>query len=540
MRKRLLYALAFCAVAALAAAVLSGQSPRARDFAEATPVDRPPHIHPDYAGCMIPPNIAPLNFLVEEPGARYHVRISSKRGEGVEISSGASSIVIPQEPWKKLLAENRGEELRFDVCVMPQGGQWRRFEAISNTIAREEIDGYLVYRLIYPLYNSYLDMSIRQRNLQDYDESVLLDNDDFRGTHCMNCHTFLNNKGDSMILQVRGPTGGMLIEREGRLTKVDPRTKLNPSQVGFASWHPSGRVIAYSSNNVRQLFHSARTEVRDGVDLNSYLALFWVDTNTVTSSSKIALPDQLETWPTWTPDGRCLYFCRAPRLWPIPPKNALSQNNVNVDYDLVRTVKYDLMRIGFDIETGTWGEVETVLSSKDTGLSITEPRISPDGRFLVFCMSDYSTYPTWQPSSDLYLMDLKSGRYGRMECNSDQAETWHCWSSNSRWLVFSSKRGNGLLNRAYFSYIDDHGKAHKPFVLPQKDPAFYDSCIHLYQLPELISGPVPVSEQQFARAVSSPGAVKSESAAASATLPVIPDAPSSPWTPAEQQSQISH
>jgi len=137
-------------------------------------------------------------------------------------------------------------------------------------------------------------------------------------------------------------------------------------------------------------------------------------------------------------------------------------------------------------------------------------------------------------------MDLKSGRYGRMECNSDQAETWHCWSSNSRWLVFSSKRGNGLLNRAYFSYIDDHGKAHKPFVLPQKDPAFYDSCIHLYQLPELISGPVPVSEQQFARAVSSPGAVKSESAAASATLPVIPDAPSSPWTPAEQQSQISH
>ncbi len=170
-------------------------------------------------------------------------------------------------------------------------------------------------------------------------------------------------------------------------------------------------------------------------------------------------------------------------------------------------VKYDLMRIGFDVETGAWGEVETVLSSKDTGLSITQPRFSPDGRFLVFCMSDYSTFPTFQPSSDLYLMDLKTGRYGRMECNSDRAESWHCWSSNSRWLVFSSKRGNGLLNRPYFSYIDEDGKAHKPFVMPQKDPAFYDSFLKLYQLPELVTGPVRPGEQEFARAVSAQAAV---------------------------------
>ena len=123
---------------------------------------------------------------------------------------------------------------------------------------------------------------------------------------------------------------------------------------------------------------------------------------------------------------------RAPKSWAasekIPPAN-------------YEKIKYDLMRMGFDVETGAWGEAETVLSSKDTGLSITLPRFSPDGRFLVFCMSDYSTFPTFQPSSDLYLMDLKTGRYGRMECNSDQAESWHCWSSNSRWLVFSSKRG---------------------------------------------------------------------------------------------------
>ncbi|MGD1001708.1 MAG: cytochrome C biosynthesis protein [Candidatus Brocadiia bacterium] len=404
------------------------------------------------------------------------------------------------------------------MCAMPQGGRWQRFESISNTIAKEEIDGYLVYRLIPPLYNNYSEMSICQRNLQDYDESVLLDNNDFGVSHCMNCHTFLNNKSDSMLLQVRGPNQGMLLERKGVLTKVDMRTKSNSAPGGFASWHPSGRVVAFSVNKVRQFFHHARTEVRDGIDMGSYLELFWVDTNTVTSNPKIAQPGQLETWPAWSSDGRYLYFCQAPRPWTdfdqVPPPN----------YD---KVKYDLMRIGFDVETGAWGEVETVLSSKDTGLSISLPRFSPDGRFLVFCMSDYSTFPTFQPSSDLYLMDLKTGRYGRMECNSDQAESWHCWSSNSRWLVFTSKRGNGLFGRPYFSYIDENGKAQKPFILPQRNPAFYDSFAKLYQLPELIIEPVPVSEQEFARAILAPGALTSQLAVTSAT----PKAETGPTVP---------
>jgi hypothetical protein len=534
MRKRLLYALAFCAVAALAAgAILSGCAPSARDIADATPVNRLPHIRPDYAGCVIPPNIAPLNFLVEEPGAEYHVRVSSKRGENIEISGPAPSIVIPLKPWKKLLAVNRGEELHFDVYAMPRGGRWQRFESISNTIAKEEIDGYLVYRLLHPLYNLHFQMSIAQRNLQDYDESVLLDNDDFGVTHCMNCHTFLNNKSDNMLLQVRGPNQGMLLEHKGVLTKVDTRTKSNPGASGFASWHPSGRVVAFSVNKVRQFFHVARTEVRDGIDMNSYLELYGVDTNTMTSIPKLAQPNQLDTWPAWSADGRYLYFCRAPRPWTntekVPPAN-------------YEKVKYDLVRIGFDIETGAWGELETVLSSKDTGLSISLPRFSPDGRFLVFCMSDYSTFPTFQPSSDLYLMDVKSGRYGRMECNSDQAESWHCWSSNSRWLVFSSKRGTGMLNRPYFSYIDDDGKAHKPFVMPQKDPAFYDSFLKLYQLPELVTGPVRASEQEFAYTVSALRAVpvESESPAASATPPGVPDA-TGPWrAPMDQPGQDLH
>ena len=238
MRKPKLYLLLLCAILALSAAALSFRlRPRAVSFADCAPVNRLPQISPDYSGIAIPPNIAPMNFIIDEPGADYHVTISSKCGERIDISSTTPRIVIPSRPWKTLLAANRGEELRLDLCVRPAGGRWEKFDSIINKIAQEEVDGYLVYRQINPLHSGYSVMSIRQRNLQNFDERVLLDNRDF-DDQCMNCHTFLNNSPDNMIVQARGRTGGMILLRGGKLTKVDTRTKLNTSPATFARMAP--------------------------------------------------------------------------------------------------------------------------------------------------------------------------------------------------------------------------------------------------------------------------------------------------------------
>jgi hypothetical protein len=170
-------------------------------------------------------------------------------------------------------------------------------------------------------------------------------------------------------------------------------------------------------------------------------------------------------------------------------------------------VKYDLVQISYDLDTDKWGELKTVLSAQDTGRSIAMPRISPDGRWLMFCMCDYGCFPPWQPSSDLYLMDLKAaeqtGRYEyrRLEINSDKSEAGHSWSSNSRWVVFSSKRKNDLFTRSYISYIDESGKVYKPIVLPQKDPEFYDCCLDAFNTPEFAVGPIVAIENKLARAV---------------------------------------
>jgi dipeptidyl aminopeptidase/acylaminoacyl peptidase len=136
-----------------------------------------------------------------------------------------------------------------------------------------------------------------------------------------------------------------------------------------------------------------------------------------------------------------------------------------------------------------WGSVDTVLSHENAGGSISWPRISPDGRFLLFCLSDYGYFTIHNPLSDLHILDLKTGSRRLLDINSNRVESYHSWSSNGRWFVFSSKRRDGLLARPYFAYFDRCGGVHKAFLLPQKDPSFYDTFLKNYNIPELITAP---------------------------------------------------
>lgn len=511
MRKVYYYAALAVVPTALAAAcyALFYGAPVIKTYAS---VARLPRIWPDYTATVIPPNMAPLDFRIEEPGKRYLVRFSGARGQPFEVWSRTGRVVIPAGAWKRLLEENRGGGLRFDVYVRAGDGHWSRYETITNTIAAEEIDGYLAYRLIDPVYSIWSVMGIYQRSLAGYDESLVLANGSF-DNGCMNCHTFLRNGTATMAIQVRPGRvaygAGMLIVRNGAVTGVDTRTQFSPSPAAYLSWHPSGRVLAFSVNKVRQFFHGATAEVRDVMDLESDLGLLLVDSKTVTTTPSISMPDRLETYPTWSPDGLYLYLCSAPLLWSggdrLPPERYAE-------------VRYDLMRISYDVEKGTWGEVETVLSARQTGKSITLPRISPDGRWLLFCMADYGCFPIHRESADLYMMDLGTGRYTRLEINSAQSDSWHSWSSNGRWIVFSSRRLDGLLARPYFSYVDQEGEAHKPFLLPQKDPDFYDGYLETYNLPELIKERIGVRGEGLARVIRSGKWAKVESPVTSASV----------------------
>ncbi len=449
-----------------------------------TSIDRAAKIKPDYTGIVIPPNIAPLNFLVLEPGSEYLVNIHPTRGKAINIFSKNAKIKIPLRQWRALLNANRGGQLFFDIYVKNHDGRWNRYQKIENTIAKEDIDSNIVYRLLNPTYNIWAYIGIYQRNLENYDQSMVLHGKSIdRG--CVNCHSFLNNTPENMFIGIRSDKYGnsAICVHDGSIEKVG-------TPFGYTAWHPSGKLAAYSANKVRQFFHTSGMETRDVVDLDSGIFYYKIESKTVETPPELSEKNRLESYPAWTPDGKYLYFCSAPILWKdrnkVPPEN-------------YEKVKYDLRRVSYNVETDQWGRPETVLSAEQTSLSILLPRISPDGRFLLFCMCKYGCFPIYQPSSDLYLMNLETGDYRKFDINSEYSESWHSWSSNSRWIAFSSKRQGGLFTKIYLSYVDENGKAYKPFVMPQKDPTFYDSFLKTFSVPELISEPVRVSNKALSR-----------------------------------------
>ncbi|MEN6425496.1 MAG: hypothetical protein ABFE13_09040 [Phycisphaerales bacterium] len=495
----------------LIVSALGTTSCRPRTIEHYSEVAGEPNLSPDYAGTVIPANIAPLNFRILQDGRAYSVTIRSDAGQPIVVSSRTGQIRIPIRPWRALLDANRGREVFFDVYVQDAGRQWRRFRPVANTVAQEDIDETLVFRFMKPLYSWWREIGIYQRRLADYDTSVVLHGRSFAGG-CLNCHSFVGNKPDTLSISLRSATYGSdtLIAHDGAVDRIGAKW-------GYTAWHPSGAVAVYSINKVTQFFQAGGLEVRDVVDLDSALVCYRIATHKATSPKELAEKDRLETYPAWSPDGRYLYYCSAPILWKdrntVPPEN----------YD---KLKYDLRRISYDVVTDQWGQAETVLSAEQTGLSILLPRISPDGRFLLFCMCKYGCFPVYQPSSDLYLMDLDTKQYHKLPVNSEFSESWHSWSSNSRWIAFSSKRLGGLFTRTYLSYVDGEGTAHKPFVLPQRDPTYYDSLLETYSVPELVQGPITVGKSLLARAARAKPSVAPVIPITGASPKVVP---SDPW-----------
>jgi hypothetical protein len=176
------------------------------------------------------------------------------------------------------------------------------------------------------------------------------------------------------------------------------------------------------------------------------------------------------------------------------------------------------MRIPFDAETGQWGQPETVLSASQYDKSFTQARVSPDGRQLLVVAHRYGSFPVFQKSADLWLVDLSDGKVRSVdEINSEQTDSWHSWSSNGRWIVFSSKRLNGKLSRPYLAHFGPDGRFGKPLLLPQEDPDFYGRFINNFNVPELSPTPVPASRRELARLINDPATIRKLSPVSGAT-----------------------
>lgn len=454
-----------------------------------TRVDKVPAIFPDYCGVTIPDGIAPMDFNVT--GDDYDcVDVTVKGSKGGEVHSNGDYAKFDLDEWHSLTRQNKGGTLTFTVCV-EKDGKWTQYKDFTMTVSPYAIgDWGLTYRRIAPGYEVYGHMGIYQRDLSTFDETPIFDNLAAPGA-CVNCHTPNRTNPDQYTFHVRGEHGATVVHRDGKEELLKAKNDSLHGSMVYPYWHPSGKYCAYSTNNTHQSFHSVRSERIEVFDQSSDVFVYEPSTHQLILDSLLMTKDHYETYPAFSPDGRTLYFCSS-TAEPIPSS--------------YKDIKYNICKIAFNPDNGSFGtRVDTIFNARKMGKSATHPRPSYDGHYLMFTMSDYGCFPIWHKEADNWLLDLRTGKAQPMTAaNSDNTDSWHNWSANSHWFVFTSRRGDGLYTRLYLASVDDKGNVSKPFLLPQENPLeYYDDLLYSYNTPDFTTKPVKLDEREMGRQIGS-------------------------------------
>ena len=467
-----------------------------------------PGIFPDYCNVTIPCNIAPLNFML--PKGQYDecvARITTPDGKQQTYGDGVK-VQIPEDEWHDMLDVSKGKSLKVEVWGK-KGEEWLSFKPFEIYVAKDPIDEYVSYRLIEPSYVAWTYMEIAQRKLTTFEESQIFNNEitcnDIKKGQCINCHSYQNYKTDNMLFHVRLANSGTVIVNDGKVSKVDLKRDYTISSGVYPSWHPTAKLIAFSTNLTRQAFHTANPNKIEVYDIESDLILYDVEKDSVSVVS--ADPDLLEIYPTWSPDGKYLYYGKSV---PLPEEMKDKDKDIRVIYP---KIQYNLYRRSFDLATHGFGEEELVYDAASSDKSVTLARISPDGRYLLFALGQYGCFHSRHHDADIVCipMDQYSGTALTGETaktvdltplnSKDYSDSYPSWSSNGHWIMIASRRDDDNYSRVYFAYFNN-GKVGKAFLMPQEDPEHHTFLLKSYNRPEFMVEPVKISVEEFSRVFS--------------------------------------
>lgn len=453
--------------------------------------DKPLVTYPDYQNITIPCNVAPLNFMLrDEQVDVIDVRVTDSRGnETAHLSTRGRKAIWSIESWRQLLNSHTADSLHVQVMARADG-QWLRYAAFSWYVSPDSIDSYLTYRLIEPGYEVWDKVCIEERCVENFDARLLADGKEL-GNRCMNCHTHGGNEGQYSFFHLRGEKGGTLLNSNGRLRKLTLRNADMQSGAVYGDFASSGQFAVFSNNIIIPSFHTQANRRLEVYDTTGDLCVADFEHNTLDTFNA---PDELMTFPCFSADGTWIYYCASPNPCgdTIPAAAELLNH--------VKELHYSLWRMPFDAASGQMKpeQREIVYDAQRQGGSVSFPKCSADGKYILFCLSDYGTFPIWHRETSLCLLSSD----GKM-LNTGINGTYHTWSHNAKWVVFASKREDGQYGRAYFAHIDDllanqsDSSSHcKSFVLPQADPEHDDMNLRSYNIPDLGKKSAPFSTKE--------------------------------------------
>lgn len=427
-----------------------------------------PHIFPDYIGVTVPAGIAPLNFNLPEEYSKVFAKVSDRHGNSITAKGGYAGFNVNK--WHKLTEANLGDTLSVTVAGY-KDGRWEQFRPFMIFVSRYPLDDYgVTYRKFAPGYETYSKIGIYQRNIHDFKEDPILEGTLLPG-QCMGCHTANATDPDRFLFHLRGKHGATVMQIDGQRKWLETKTDSTIGRTAYSYWHPSGDFVAHSNNIIRQVFWTGNNE--------RYIEVYDEASDVVVHDVKddsfilspLLMTEDFETYPVFSRDGKTLYFCSAPKV-DVPVQ--------------AEDLHYNLCSISFDEGEGTFGsQVDTLIDAVALGKSVTFPRPSYDGRWLLYTFHDFGNFPINHKESDLWLMDLEDGStHPLKKANSSYSESFHNWSSDSHWILFSSRRGDSLYSCIYICQIDEEGNASKPFLLPQKNPDFYHNTLFTFNVPD--------------------------------------------------------
>lgn len=431
-----------------------------------------PDIYPDYIGVTIPAGIAPLDFNLKGDFDRVFVLVTGD--DGITLKTQGKYARFNIRKWHALTEANAGGTLTFTVAGR-KNGVWAQFLDFVMFVSPYPLDDFgVTYRKFAPGYETYSKIGIYQRDIHSFRENPIIEGNAIPG-QCVGCHTANATNPDQFLFHVRGAHGATVMQLEGERKWLNTKTDSTISNAVYSYWHPSGDFVAHSNNFIHQLFWTGRNERYIEVyDDASDVIVHDVRTDEYILSP-LLMTDDFETYPAFSRDGRTLFYCSAP------------QTDVPAHCE---DVHYNLCSIDFDPDNQCFGtQVDTLINAFAASKSVTFPRPSYDGRWLLYSLSDFGNFPINHKESDLWVMDLTDGSTRpATAANSDYDESFHNWSSDSHWFLFASRRDDSLYSQIYFSSIDENGDVTKPFVLPQRNPwKFYHGTLFTFNVPDFTS-----------------------------------------------------
>lgn len=430
--------------------------------------------------CVSPTNEPPEPTPYQKSAKTW--RPPSALWEAVRRHAGASPVEVTIVGWS-------GEK--------PEGPLARG--RLRITIAKEPVGAPLFYRDV-PLMPSAtrdgvikpLDQAAQpliQWRLKDVsrDDSRILLRD---MPTCANCHSF-SADGKTFGMDVDGPDGDkgayaiapvaerVVIDDDRVMSWNDfPGKPKQHMTLGFLSRvSPDGRFVVSTVNE--------RLYVRNFADYRIIQVFYptagilaWYD---VARGTLQALPGADDARfahvnPTWSPDGKFLVFMRAPAGDPYDPEKPVAMYAGDPNETPIR---YDLYRIPWN--EGRGGAAEPIPGASGDGMSHSFPKISPDGKWLVWTQARNGML--LRPDGKLWIMPLSGGKPRLMRCNTSLMNSWHAFSPNGRWLVFSSK-ANTPYTQLFLTHIDENG-IDSPAILVENTQAANRAA----NIPEFVNVP---------------------------------------------------